>query len=178
MLKCFLQDNELFYVKTSPGYSAFFEFMNNWAMTLYDTHEGVSKSFRTESITKSTTTINTRWKAAQRVMTAKLARLTHKIAIQLHLVAESCTICSSRSRRPVWKLLDTPSYIHKSGVLSQISLLKICVCIAAEIPDGNVTSVDTGTCVEIIKLLEQFELKYTFPEVWRGAVRNRSDEFN
>jgi hypothetical protein len=26
---------------------------------------------------------------------------THKIAIQLHLVAESCTICSSRSRRPV-----------------------------------------------------------------------------
>jgi len=28
-----------------------------------------------------------------------------------HLVAESCTICSSRSRRPVRKLLDTPSYI-------------------------------------------------------------------
>jgi hypothetical protein len=43
-------------------------------------------------------------------MCAKLTRLTHKIAIQLHLVAESCTICSSRSRRPVRKLLDTPSY--------------------------------------------------------------------
>jgi hypothetical protein len=27
-------------------------------------------------------------------MAAKLARLTHKIAIQLHLVIESCTICS------------------------------------------------------------------------------------
>jgi len=27
-------------------------------------------------------------------------------------VAESCTICSSRFRRPVWKLLDTPSYIR------------------------------------------------------------------
>jgi len=27
----------------------------------------------------------------QRVMAAKLSRLTHKIAIQLHLVAESCT---------------------------------------------------------------------------------------
>jgi hypothetical protein len=40
-------------------------------------------------------------------MMAKLTRLTHKIAIQLHLVAESCTICSSRSRWPVWKLLDT-----------------------------------------------------------------------
>jgi len=25
-------------------------------------------------------------------------------------VAENCTICSSRSRRPVRKLLDTPSY--------------------------------------------------------------------
>jgi len=37
-------------------------------------------------------------------------RLTHKIAIQLHLVADSCTICSSHSRWPVWKLLDTPSY--------------------------------------------------------------------
>jgi hypothetical protein len=42
-------------------------------------------------------------------MAAKLTRLTHKIAIQLHLVAESWTICSSRSRQPVRKLLDTPS---------------------------------------------------------------------
>jgi len=42
------------------------------------------------------------------VMAAKLTRLTHKIAIQLHLVAESCTVCSSCSRWPVWKLLDTP----------------------------------------------------------------------
>jgi len=41
---------------------------------------------------------------------AKLTRLTHKIAIQLQLVAESFTTCSSRSRRPVRKLLDTPSY--------------------------------------------------------------------
>jgi len=30
-------------------------------------------------------------------MAAKLSRLTHRIAVQLHLVAESCTICSSRS---------------------------------------------------------------------------------
>jgi len=42
-------------------------------------------------------------------MAAKLIRLTHKIAIQLHLVAESCTICSLLSRRPVRKLLDTTS---------------------------------------------------------------------
>jgi hypothetical protein len=45
-------------------------------------------------------------------MAANLTSMTHKIAIQLHLVAESCTICSSRSRRPVPKLLDTPSYTN------------------------------------------------------------------
>jgi len=43
-------------------------------------------------------------------MAVKLTRLTRKIAIQLHLVVEDCTICSSRSRRPVRRLLDTPSY--------------------------------------------------------------------
>jgi hypothetical protein len=42
-------------------------------------------------------------------MMAKLTTLTHKITIQLHLVAERCAICSSRSRQ-VRKLLDTPSY--------------------------------------------------------------------
>jgi hypothetical protein len=56
------------------------------ALRIYSTlvclfYEGVSKSFRTESITKSTTTINTRWEATQRVMAAKLTRLTHKITI-------------------------------------------------------------------------------------------------
>jgi hypothetical protein len=74
-------------------------------------YERVSRSFRTESITKYTlTTISTSWEAKQRVMEAKLTRVTHKIGIQLHLVAESCTICSSRSRRPVRKILDTPTY--------------------------------------------------------------------
>jgi hypothetical protein len=54
---------------------------------------GVSKSFRTESITKYALTFGvTRSEATQRVMAAKLTRLTHKIAIQLHLVAESCII--------------------------------------------------------------------------------------
>jgi len=43
-------------------------------------------------------------------MAAKLTRLTHKIVIQLHLVAESCTICSSCSRQPVRELLYTPPY--------------------------------------------------------------------
>jgi hypothetical protein len=76
-------------------------------MTADFVYEGVSKSFRTESITKYTLTIiNTRWEATQSVMVTKLTRLIHKIAIQLHLVAESCTICSSRSRWPFRKLLD------------------------------------------------------------------------
>jgi hypothetical protein len=86
-------------------------------------YEGVSKRFRTESITKqtttttTTTTTNTRWEATNRVTAAKFTGLTHKIAIQLHLVAESCTICSSRSRRPVRKLLDTPSYVGEDQYL-------------------------------------------------------------
>jgi hypothetical protein len=42
-------------------------------------------------------------------MAVKHTRLTHKTAIQLHLVGESCTICISRFRRPVRKLLDKPS---------------------------------------------------------------------
>jgi hypothetical protein len=43
-------------------------------------------------------------------MSETLTRVTHRISIQMHPVTESCTICSSRSRRPVRKLLDTPSY--------------------------------------------------------------------
>jgi hypothetical protein len=43
---------------------------------------GVTKSFRTESITKySLTTINTVSEATQRVIAAKLTRLTHKTDI-------------------------------------------------------------------------------------------------
>jgi hypothetical protein len=67
----------------------YIQLCNSWNR-LYD---GVTKSFRTESITIYTlTTIYTRWETTQRVMAANLTRLTHKIAIQLHLVVESCTI--------------------------------------------------------------------------------------
>jgi len=51
--------------------------------------------------TTTTTTPNTRWESIQKVMAAKRTRLTHKIVIQLHLVLETCTICSSLSRWPV-----------------------------------------------------------------------------
>jgi len=78
-----------------------------------ETYEGVSKSFRTESITKyMLITIDTRREATQSVVAAKLTRLTHhKIAIQLHLLLEICTIYCVRSRRTVRKLLDTNSYV-------------------------------------------------------------------
>jgi hypothetical protein len=52
-------------------------------------------------------------------MAAKLTRLTHEIAIQLHLVAESCT----RSRRPVRKLLDALSFTNL-----KVNSMKDSVC--------------------------------------------------
>jgi hypothetical protein len=66
----------------------------------YLKYDSISKTFRTESITKYTlTTINTRWKQ-------------HKVLWrQIHFVAKSCTTCSSPSRWPVRKLLDTHSYV-------------------------------------------------------------------
>jgi len=48
-------------------------------------------------------------------MAVKFVRLTHKIVIQLRLVADRCIICSSRSRMPVRTLLDTPSYYDELG---------------------------------------------------------------
>jgi hypothetical protein len=43
------------------------------------------------------------------------------MAIQLHLVAESCTIRSSRSRQPFRKLLDTPLYAVWNGTVDPIA---------------------------------------------------------
>jgi hypothetical protein len=70
-------------------------------------------------------------------MAAKLTILTHKIAIQLYLVAESYTICSFRSRRPVPKLLDTPSYTylvvsvsHNAIILFLQQLYTVCVTVS------------------------------------------------
>jgi hypothetical protein len=57
----------------------------------------------------------------------KLTRVTHKIATQLHLAAESCTICISHSRQPVRKLLDTPSYCENTTVgRSEKGRLQMC----------------------------------------------------
>jgi hypothetical protein len=66
---------------------------------------------KSTTTTTTTTTTNTHREAAQSFMVAKFIKLTHKIVIQLHLVAESHTICSSCFRQQVQKLLDTPSYM-------------------------------------------------------------------
>jgi len=58
-------------------------------------------------------------------MAAKLIGLTHKIAIQLNLLTERCTTCSSRSRRQVRKLLDTASYTWKQYGVVQYKYLVV-----------------------------------------------------
>jgi hypothetical protein len=66
-------------------------------------------------------------------MAAKLTRLTHKIAIRLQLVAENCNICSSRSRRPIRKLLDTPLALLQRGqywLLIQWAATHITECLS------------------------------------------------
>jgi len=70
---------------TRNMWSSLYDCLKQWAFNV--PYESVSKSFRTESITTLTTTINIRWEAIQRIMAAKLTRQTHKIEIQLHLVA-------------------------------------------------------------------------------------------
>jgi len=55
-------------------------------------------------------------------MAKKPTRLAHEIAIQLHLMTGNCTICSSRARRTVRKLLDKPSYTGDEVVLSELGI--------------------------------------------------------
>jgi hypothetical protein len=84
----------------------------------------VGGSFRTESITKHASNTH-----SLRSNTTGYGDKTHQIAIQLHLVAESCTVCSSRSRWPVRKLLDAPSYIKHfitTGILKNNQLHTFC----------------------------------------------------
>jgi hypothetical protein len=125
-------------------------------------YEGLSKNFQAESITKSTTMINTRWEAMQSVMAVKLTRLTHKITIQLHLMAESWTICSSRSRRPVRKLLDTPSHIKDNfslRVLCQHNLAQSRVLLEMSEHDiGDVFWTDLAQDDILLLLLSHYSL--------------------
>jgi hypothetical protein len=95
-------------INISNGAVSLASVMSPVAIEEYENIRGCIQKFPDWVITKCTlTTMNTRWEAIKRVMAAKFTRLTDRIAIQLHLVAESRTICSFRSRRPVRKLLVT-----------------------------------------------------------------------
>jgi hypothetical protein len=87
------------------------------------TCEGVSKSFRTESVTKFTLTFSiTRWEATQRAMAAKLTRLTHKNSdtngpsgrelyhLQFLLQAASPETFGYTLVYPTWTHMYTPLY--------------------------------------------------------------------
>jgi hypothetical protein len=73
-------------------------------------------------------------------MAANLTRLTHKIATKLHLVAESCTIYSSRSRRPIRKLLDTLSYVQ----MEQATIIMVTSGSIQEVPGSNPNNLVTS----------------------------------
>jgi hypothetical protein len=96
---------------------------------------------------------------------AKLPRLTHKIVIQLHLVAKSSTICSSHSRRPVQKLTDTPSYVPKKYKCFGIKIYKLydttsctyIIIVYLGKDRQNVTQMMTATCVAVRSLTRRVE---------------------
>jgi hypothetical protein len=71
-------------------------------------------------------------------MAAKLTRLTLKVETQLHLVAECCTICSSRYRQPVRKLLDTAWYSALRNVTASETQMRNEYSIFIVEPDGKV----------------------------------------
>jgi hypothetical protein len=109
--------------------------------------------------------INTHREATKRVMASELARLTRKIALRLHVVAESCTICSSRSRRQVWKLLDTPSCVWvTSNCLFPSSGFLIPTCpVLLVLPNFIIpTKLWSASCISfyILLLLPLFSSKY------------------
>jgi hypothetical protein len=110
------------------GASDIYKMAKNGLLYVSYAYEGVSESFRTEPIMKYTlTTINARWEAAQRVGAAKLTRLTHRITTQLHLVAETWTVCSSGSRRPVRNFWIRPHTLKcNSSWLPTIKLHQKC----------------------------------------------------
>jgi hypothetical protein len=67
---------------------------------------------------------------------AKLTRLAHKIAIQLHLMAESCTICSPRSRRPVRKFWLRPrTFFEQGGTILETMALGVMTVVVTLIKD-------------------------------------------
>jgi hypothetical protein len=100
-------------------------------------------------------------------MAAKLTRLTHKIAIQLLLMSEICTFCSSCSRRLVRKLLDTPSYLYAfidTTYLIPFSIvLPICCCVW-------ILSLFKETLARVLGLSRRYFKSMSSGGLWRRVV--------
>jgi hypothetical protein len=76
-------------------------------------------------------------------------------------MAESCTICSSRSTRPVRKLLDTPSYTDGSLVNESTDCAFVCVSHVSKFQLNNHSNIYTA------------ELNVMFPVILYISVRSR-----
>jgi hypothetical protein len=111
-------------------------------------------------------------------MAAKLTILTHKIAIQLRLVAESCTIWSSRSRRSVLKLLDTPRMRANMQTCKHANM-DACLCILLP-PNGlpdfpmftsyKILSIQKNQCFPVIETVNDPKQGVT---TCRGSNKHR-----
>jgi hypothetical protein len=81
-------------MSTYPNILLGWGWLNEVSITLtlngHDDIQGCTQEFPDWVDNETTAAANTGWEATQRIMAAKLTRLIHKIAIQLHLVAESC----------------------------------------------------------------------------------------
>jgi hypothetical protein len=113
-------------------------------------------------------------------MAAILTRLTHRIAIQLHLVAESCTICSSFASGGqsgnFWIHLrsrDSLSVKCTTGVTSSKPVVESnCLTTMTRFADPlcwKRSPRDSDVSIRIVKALQCHHIAYvTFSCVWGG----------
>jgi hypothetical protein len=106
---------------------------------------------------------NTSWEETQRVMAAKLTRLTHKIAIQLHLVAESSTISSVLA--PGGQSGNVWIHLRLSRSSDTVSFWDISKVTGVNLFDKNVNSVQSNSDI-VYKLAKKLVWKYR----WRWVV--------
>jgi len=103
------------------------------------------------------------------VIEAKLIRLTNKIAIQLYLMAESCTVCSSRARRPVWKLWIHPRIRHTDSYVPESveRLTKDVIFVGRLLSKTQIEDVyvPTGRCIIQQKRNMMFTTRTQLPHV-------------
>jgi len=100
---------------------------------------------------------------------AKLTRLAHTIAIQLHLVGESCITCSSHSRRPVRKLLDRKFFTRSEHIYWKqcppiLSIGYVMLCYAMLCHVNKQISIKFSSEENLIFVLYKFNTTHTYSE--------------